>query len=172
MAYKKQTWVDDETVGTADRFNHMEAGIEEAGKTGGVEVGTIVYIEDDAEVPEGYEEVSDDGGIVTVTNSNGKAIKFPDGTMICTKQLNYTGVNINNSFENNFISDNIEFGNFAETFKEIPTKSITYEATAASWLMATNIGNASYCGSGRCTRQSKTENINVRINIIAVGRWK
>ena len=55
MAYKKQTCVDDETVGTADRFNHMEEGIVEASKTGGVEVGTIVYIEDNAPVPEGYE---------------------------------------------------------------------------------------------------------------------
>lgn len=56
MAYKKQTWVDDETVGTADRFNHMEAGIEEAGKTGGVSTGAVIGWTG-AEVPEGYEEV-------------------------------------------------------------------------------------------------------------------
>lgn len=54
MAYKKQTWVDDETVGTADRFNHMEAGIEEAGKTGGVEVGAVVGWTGER-VPEGYD---------------------------------------------------------------------------------------------------------------------
>lgn len=56
MAYKKQTWVDDETVGTADRFNHMEAGIEEAGKTGGVSAGAVVGWTKE-EIPEGYEEI-------------------------------------------------------------------------------------------------------------------
>jgi hypothetical protein len=56
MAYKKQTWVDDETVGTADRFNHMEDGIEEAGKTGGVSTGAVIGWTGE-EIPEGYEEV-------------------------------------------------------------------------------------------------------------------
>lgn len=59
MAYEKQTWSDvqGETPINANRLNHMEQGIEDAGKTGGVEVGTIVHIEDDATIPEGYVEV-------------------------------------------------------------------------------------------------------------------
>ena len=59
MAYEKQTWSDvhGETPIDANRLNHMEQGIEEAGKTGGIEVGTIVEWEDDVAIPEGYEEV-------------------------------------------------------------------------------------------------------------------
>jgi hypothetical protein len=60
MAFKRKEWKDGEagnTPVTADELNRMEQGIEDAGKTGGVEVGTIVHIEDDAPVPEGYVEV-------------------------------------------------------------------------------------------------------------------
>lgn len=81
MAYKKQTWVDDETVGTADRFNHMEAGIEEAGKTGGVSTGAVIGWTGE-EIPEGYEEV--DSSLIpsgvevgTIVGWNGEGI--PEG---------------------------------------------------------------------------------------------
>ena len=88
MAYKKQTWVDDETVGTADRFNHMEEGIVEASKTGGVEVGTIVYIEDNAEVPEGWNVVEGDNalpigsGMDYYGSTAPKGYMFADGSAI------------------------------------------------------------------------------------------
>ena len=59
MAYEKNTWIDNETPITAEKLNKMEQGIEDAGKTGGVEVGTIVHIEDDAPIPEGYVEVEE-----------------------------------------------------------------------------------------------------------------
>lgn len=172
MAYKKQTWVDDETVGTADRFNHMEAGIEEAGKTGGVEVGTIVYIEDDAEVPEGYEEVSDDGGIVTVTNDNGTAIKFPDGTMICTKRVKLSNININQAWGSCYISDVIGLGNFAESFKESPIATHTVQTGTACWVMSAEWATTTYCGGIRLIRATSVTNVEAHINIVAVGRWK
>ena len=57
-SYEKQTWTDKITDVTAERMNHIEKGIEDAGKTGGVLDGTIVEWEED-EIPEGYEEVEE-----------------------------------------------------------------------------------------------------------------
>lgn len=79
--YEKQTWVDDETVGTADRFNHMEEGIVLASKTGGVEVGTIVYIEDNAKVPEGWNVVEGDNALPIGSGMDYYGATAPKGYM-------------------------------------------------------------------------------------------
>lgn len=54
--YEKQTWVDKISDVTAERMNHIEKGIEDAGKTGGVETGSVIGWTG-SEIPEGYEEV-------------------------------------------------------------------------------------------------------------------
>lgn len=58
MAYEKHTWtnVHGETPITAEKLNEMEQGIEDAGKTGGVEVGAVIGWTGEG-TPEGYDEV-------------------------------------------------------------------------------------------------------------------
>lgn len=57
-------------------WQKIKPKIKEASKTGGVEVGTIVYIEDDAEVPEGYELVTDPNEIIDISDTG---ITFQSG---------------------------------------------------------------------------------------------
>ena len=56
MAYDKQTWIDDVTPVTAEKMNHIEEGIVEASKTGGVSAGAVIGWTKE-EIPEGYEEI-------------------------------------------------------------------------------------------------------------------
>ena len=66
--YEKQTWTDKITDVTAERMNHIEKGIEDAGKTGGVETGSVIGWTG-AEIPEGYEEVTDPNEIVDISDT-------------------------------------------------------------------------------------------------------
>ena len=114
-----------------------------------------------------------DNLVKTVTNSNGTAIKFPDGTMICTKMVELTDVAVRMAWGNVFMSDVIELGYFAETFKETPTITITPMSVTACWLATSSQGGPSYCSTIRVIRTQSTDLIsNVRVNIMAVGRWK
>ena len=109
----------------------------------------------------------------TVTNDNGTAIKFPDGTMICTKKVDFYNVAVKTTWGNVFMSDVLELGNFAETFSGAPVTTITPMTGTACWIATANIANASYCSSIRVIRTQSTDSIsNVRVNIMAVGRWK
>lgn len=111
--YEKQTWTDKISDVTAERMNHIEKGIEDAGKTGGVEtgsvigwtgaevpegyeevdsslipsgveVGTIVHIEDDAPIPEGYVEVTDPNEIIDISDTGITLLDgFSKGTGFC-----------------------------------------------------------------------------------------
>lgn len=53
--------------------------------------GSLSLIVDDTLATDETMNISD-GGIVTVTNANGTAIKYPDGTMICTLDYTATGI--------------------------------------------------------------------------------
>lgn len=55
MAYEKQEW-DIDIPATPERLNHMEDGIVDASKTGGVEVGAVFGWTGEG-IPEGYDEV-------------------------------------------------------------------------------------------------------------------
>lgn len=64
--------------------NQLEEEVEEIKmiEANGILADTVVGWNGDA-IPEGYEEADDPNEIVTITNENGTATKFPDGTMIC-----------------------------------------------------------------------------------------
>lgn len=171
MAYEEQVWVDKVSDVTAERMNHMEKGITEASKTGGVLDGTIVEWEED-EIPEGYEEVENDGGIVTVTNDNGTAIKYPDGTMICTKRVRSMTNSITLTWGSCFMTEPISLGNFAENFIATPIVSHTLMTGVACWIASAGWASKSYCGDIRLIRSSSMEVGEVHINILAIGRWK
>lgn len=67
MAYEKTNWVDNETPITAEKLNHIEQGVEDAAKTGGVEVGTIVEWDDSEPIPEGYDIIEENEFLIEST---------------------------------------------------------------------------------------------------------
>ena len=78
-----------------------------------------------------------EGIIERIENSNGTAIKFADGTMICTKSVTFSNFAVNTVDGNVFRSDELELGDFAEKFIESPNLSLqNYSSVAGmrAWL--------------------------------------
>ena len=105
------------------------------------------------------------------SNANGNYMKFPDGTMICTKTVT-TSVTYS-AWGSWFESSIIDLGDFAETFISTPivTLSLNNSSTAAS------VGGANptttSAGNTRCFRPNAgTATNSVTIGVIAIGRWK
>ena len=106
-----------------------------------------------------------------ITNENGTAIKFADGTMICTLETTVTDQAINNAYGNVFMGT--RNWNYPVPFIEKPCVfcGIFKWGTSGSWGGVTGIGNisASLAGYDFFKREAGT---NVNISAIAIGRWK
>lgn len=111
------------------------------------------------------------GQIERIENENGTAIKFPDGTMICTYRETVTDQAINNTYGDIFTG--IRNWIFPVQFIEKPIVSCDMFkwGTSASWAGVSGIGNtsASLVGYDIFSRETGT---NVNISAIAIGRWK
>ena len=75
----------------AENLNKMQQNIKKAindsaSSGDGILTGSVIGYTGDT-IPEGYEEIDGLTNIETITNDNGTAIKFPDGTMICRGEL-------------------------------------------------------------------------------------
>ena len=109
--------------------------------------------------------------IERIENSNGTAIKFPDGTMICTLDITVTDQAINNSYGDIFAGT--RNWNYPVAFIEKPIVScgMFKWGTSFSWGGVTGIGNTSATLVGY-DLFSRTTGTNVNISVIAIGRWK
>ncbi|RON43556.1 hypothetical protein BK666_21035 [Pseudomonas frederiksbergensis] len=121
--------------------------------------------------------VSQTGGVPTgaifqtISNSNGSAIKFADGTMICRSTRDYGSVNINIALGSLFVSAIQAGSNFADTFISPPTCTINlisggataYAGTIA--LPSTSASQGFYAVAGNSGAQS------IAAVVIAIGRW-
>lgn len=161
---------------SAENLNQMQNNVKEAiseveenaGSGGGIFTGAIVEIEKDEEVPEGWEEVEDDGGIVTVTNEYGTAKKFPDGTMICHGATVETK-NISIAYGSSYYA-NIDI-NFPETFIEPPTVTVTINSPSDIILSSLYlIKTFSAGGFVQCAKSITSASFEK--NYTAIGRWK
>ena len=63
--------------------------------------------------------------IETITNSNGTAIKYAEGTMICRKTVTFNNIDIVTKRGSLFVTENLALGNWAEKFVERPDISAT-----------------------------------------------
>lgn len=106
------------------------------------------------------------------SNSNGRWIKFSDGTMICTKQVSYTSA-ISTSENGLYYGSGKNLGSYAQTFIETPVACL-FAAGTSCMLDALQNAGASSIGSVRPCRGASlpAESVDVTINIIAMGRWK
>ena len=114
----------------------------------------------------------------TITNDNGTAIKFPDGTMLVTQQYTRTVQTWNNW--GNLYSQVLDAPpNFPVQFvtKPVVTQSLeTLEGNGNGWIgtATENVGIATEIRAGavQVIRASSSSTNTFNINVIAVGRWK
>ena len=108
--------------------------------------------------------------IERIENENGTAIKFPDGTMICTLNITVTDQAINRSYENLYWGSRI--WNFPVAFIEKPAVSCGMFKWGAgiSWgnVSAVTETSATLVGMDNVSREASS----VNISAIAIGRWK
>lgn len=133
-----------------------------------------IYVKNQAGV---YEEFIKNGNdIITVENSNGTALLFPDGTMICSKTVNFQNININTAVGSLYKSSQLDLGNWAYEFIEKPTVSQAGVIGGwASWLYQYTNYNASSAGDATLIRPTSTTSSNSNqftIGVMAIGRWK
>ena len=121
----------------------------------------------------GEGNINDSTIVESGSNSNGDYIKYSDGHMECYKTIIVTGINITSQWGNLYENSNdIWLGNFAQTFKERPTVSLTKSDGHGCFIQVHD--NISTTSAGRCYVASATSrsNANLTFEIIAKGRWK
>lgn len=113
-----------------------------------------------------------DGSKITYdsgSNANGNYIKFADGTMICTKRVEYSGA-INTATGALYESANINLGDFPQTFYAIPYVTLSTSIYGfCSGARSTSLGSVGLANILRTTSLSSTTGY---IDVIAIGRWK
>lgn len=111
--------------------------------------------------------------VETGSNANGTYVKYSDGRMECYKTITVTGINITNKWVNLYENGSvISLGNFAQTFKERPTVSLSKSEGQGCWVQVHD--NISTTSAGRCYVASATSrsNASLTFEIIAKGKWK
>lgn len=117
--------------------------------------------------------------IETITNTNGTAIKYPDGTMICTGKKQFTGLSFS-AWGTVFTTQagNMKFDDFPQEFIDVPNISVSpvgYSGTSGDfWIMSAtnNIPNKTNPGGYQAVRATTSSNFSVLLTYIAIGRWK
>lgn len=115
-----------------------------------------------------FEQFTD---IETITNENGTAIKYPDGTMICTGKKTQT-LDITYYASHGFYYNQVEF-TYPISFTEVLSCQMQVENASnyAVYLMTGSKGDLTGTGSRLiCSSTSFTEEITT--SYIAIGRWK
>lgn len=141
-----------------------------------VPAGIILQYEGE-EIPEGFEEIENPNEEVEIiTNSNGTAVKYPDGRMECSYLMNLgTGLAVTKVYGSVYITNNTFTWTFPVAFKQIPTD------IQVTGMLPGGIGGASYAGEASTTAcgpvymwhaQSYTFTNRSLIYFKAVGYWK
>lgn len=110
-------------------------------------------------------------GLETITNSNGTALKFADGTLICTKVVIYNGP-CNTAWGNWYDTSNISLGDYAITFISKPCVYVTVTGSSAGLVEGVyGTTNTAFGGMWIC-RATAFESVTYNINCVAIGRWR
>lgn len=112
------------------------------------------------------------GIIDSGSNENGNYIKFYDGTMICSKVVSGT-YQCNQSDGSVYKTQDINLGDYTQTFTQLPTISGSVGGTSFCWLGLIGGSSQSVSSPGIAVLMRPTSSsLSARINIIAIGRWK
>lgn len=108
-----------------------------------------------------------------VSNSNGTAIKFPNGIMMCIKKISITNLSVSTANGNIYLSADKSLGDFAATFKSVPTVTLSLTTTDYNGFPAEHKNvTTSSAGTLKIGRGSTTSSGVYTVNVIAVGTWK
>lgn len=111
-------------------------------------------------------------GIETITNGNGTALKFPDGTMIVAQKVTFTNISQNISWGSLYRTDYLTLPNYPVTFIDVKSKSVIANTSGNGWAMLNSGGNTS---AGRLSIVQPNSNASVpsiTVDVMAIGRWK
>lgn len=108
----------------------------------------------------------------TITNENGTAIKFADGTMICNKRVIFNNIECTTASGTIYITAQLSLGNFAEEFTDIPVMTISKVRHDASWVYNTNQINKTNAGYVTFATTTARSSVTFECHLIAIGRWK
>lgn len=103
------------------------------------------------------------------SNSNGKYIKYSDGTMICYNTV-YMTKDITSNFEGSFFVDSGDI-NYPVNFITPPTVTATLQCQNAL-LSHTIMNNYANKFSLYIWKTQSKANLNINVDYIAIGRWK
>ncbi len=110
------------------------------------------------------------------SNSNGNYIKYADGTMICTREINLNSINIQTAWGSIYQYMNTTFYNYAQEFIKSPTLQLTAKATSDAGFWLGDYGNNSTQTksgfSGICLLRPTKNIVNAVIFVTAIGKWK
>lgn len=109
-----------------------------------------------------------------IENENGVAIRFRDGTMICTKHFEYAAIPIATAVGTAFMSEAMWLGTeYAAEFTELYNEQVTVitKWDAGAWYqVAHNAATGELMFSlVRATSKTATD---VKAEVMAIGRWK
>ena len=109
--------------------------------------------------------------IETVTNSNGTAIKYSDGTMIVTQKVGVSQA-VTTSWHGLYVSAK-SFPDFPVAFTTLYSCSLTLEgALYNAWVMTSAANTLTKAGSIYLISAESIATFNGYVNVIAVGKWK
>ncbi len=110
--------------------------------------------------------------IDTVSNSNGTALKFADGTMICYGKRTWTGLNNNVVVGGLYYTGILSLGDYPTPFIEVPCVYIN-ACVGPYNIMEYNCRN-SLTSIGDCFLANGTSRNNQSSTVcyIAIGKWK
>lgn len=105
------------------------------------------------------------------SNANGNYMKFPDGTLICTKTVT-TSVSYS-AWGNCYESNSIDLGALPMEFYSAPVVTLSLNNSSSSgWMVGCN-PTTTALGNTRCIRPNAgASSQNITIAVIAIGRWK
>lgn len=126
------------------------------------------------QMQDNIEEAIEELEIETITNSNGTAIKFPDGTMICSGTV-YTGT-IENSAWNDWGSlksiDKDLSIDFPVKFISKPNITATNSVIGNNYWIVRCLATESQITSLSMSRGSNPSTSDYGFSYTAIGRWK
>lgn len=108
----------------------------------------------------------------TITNENGTAIKFSDGTMICNKRVTFNNIECTTTSGAIYITAQLSLGNFAEGFSDIPVMTVSKVRHDTGWVYNTNQISKTSAGYVTFATTTSRSNATFECHLIAIGRWK
>ena len=140
-------------------------------------IGTILDY-DGTEVPEGFEKYNAEKSLSSeiVENENGTAIKYSDGTMICTRTIEVNNVSVSQAWGSLFYYQDYTEYRFAQEFKDIPTgfyMHFTPTGAAGCWLGAYGEQIITKSGFSKFSLFRPTSNtVTGKLFVTAIGKWR